>query len=135
MKTITEIIPRYQETDQMGIIHHSVYPIWYECGRTDFCKDLGMPYHIVEERGLFLALIDLNVKYHQPAKYGEKLNLVTKIVHLTGVRVVFGYELFNEKQELLNTGSTTLVWLNKKLKPLNIKKHHIDIYNLLLASL
>ncbi|MCK9536531.1 MAG: acyl-CoA thioesterase [Bacilli bacterium] len=135
MRVITKIVPRYQETDKMGIIHHSVYPIWYECGRTDFCKALGMPYHEIEKRKVSQALIELNVKYHKSTHYGEELKLITKLKTVTGVRLVFEYELYNEKDELINTGFTTLVWLDENYKPTNITKHHPDIYNALLDSL
>ena len=135
MRVITKIVPRYQETDKMGIIHHSVYPIWYECGRTDFCKALDMPYHEIEKRNVSQALIELNVKYYKPAHYGEELKLITELKIVTGVRLVFVYELYNEREELINTGTTTLVWLNENFKPINIAKHHSDIYNALLDSL
>jgi len=135
MHTVTKITPRYQETDKMGIIHHSVYPIWYECGRTDFCKTLGIPYHIIEARNITQALIELNVKYLKPAQYGEELTLITKLTTVTRIRLVFSYEIYNEKAELINTGTTTLVWLDDKLNPINIAKRHLDIYNMLLESL
>ena len=128
MRVKTKIIPRYQETDQMGVIHHSVYPVWYECGRTDFCKTLGMSFHEIEKRGLSQALVELNVKYHRPAYYGDELELMTELVAVTGVRLVFAYEIYNQKGELINTGLTTLAWLNENFKPQNISRRYPDIY-------
>ena len=135
MRVVTKIVPRYQETDKMGVIHHSVYPVWYECGRGDFCRALGMPFPEIEKRGLAQALVELNVRYHRPAYYGDELELVTRLTGITGVRLIFTYELRNQNGELVNSGQTTLAWLDDKLRPLNIKKRHPDIYGLLLAAI
>ena len=131
MKSVCKIKPRYQETDKMGIIHHSVYAVWYELGRVQFCDDIGLPFHEIEARGIYQALIELKVQFKKPTKFGETLTLYTYIKSMTKVKLVFGYELFNENQELVNTGETLLAWLNQDLKPLNLEKHQPDIYALL----
>ncbi|HHU56415.1 MAG TPA: acyl-CoA thioesterase [Acholeplasmataceae bacterium] len=134
MKTKLTIIPRYAETDQMGIIHHSVYPIWYECGRTAFCKDLGMPYHEMEKKGVALAVINVNVNYKYPAFYGDELTIYTWISSCTKIRVEFGYEIYNQNNELINYGSTMHAWVNDKLRPVNIVKIAPEIYEFLLKT-
>ena len=73
MKCESKIVARYAETDQMGIVHHSVYPIWFEVGRTDFIKLTGMSYTELEESGVMLPLASLECKYILPMKLLLKL--------------------------------------------------------------
>ena len=131
----TIIVPRYQETDKMGIIHHSVYPIWYEVGRTEFCKQVGFPFHKMEERGISQALVNLESKYILPAYYGDELVVHTKLKNCTKVRLEFYYEIYNQNNQLINTGSTLLAWLNKNHRPINVAKENEDIYQLLLNNM
>lgn len=131
MFSVTTIEPRYQETDQMGIIHHSVYPVWYELGRVKFCDDIGFPFHKIEERGIHQALIELKVVYKKPTVFGETYKLHTYVKSMTKVKLVFGYKLYNQQEELVNEGETLLAWLDKDLKPLNLARHQPDIYELL----
>lgn len=128
----TRIIVRYAETDQMGIVHHSNYPIWFEAARTDFIRKLGMPYSKMEERGFLLPLIELNCKYKGAAKYEDEILIITRVKELSFTRVTFYYEVFREKDnQLITVGETVHAWTNKSLKPLNIKKHAPDIYSLI----
>ena len=77
--TIT-IQPRYSETDQGGVIHHSVYPVYFEMGRTELLRANGMAYKDLEAAGVFFVIAELRIKYRRPAFYDEKLNLET-IIH------------------------------------------------------
>ena len=79
MTTETNLIVRYAETDQMGIVHHSNYPIWFEAARTDYIKKIGLPYSKIEERGLLLPLIELNCKYKGAARYEDEVVIKTKL--------------------------------------------------------
>lgn len=129
----TEITVRYAETDQMGIVHHSNYPVWYEVGRTDFIKAIGMSYSDIEEKGFMLPLIELKSCYKGSAKYEDELIVTTKIKQITFTRITFYYEVYNKNGNvLINYGETTHVWTNKELKPLNMKKKAPDIYDLML---
>ena len=128
----TKLIVRYAETDQMGIVHHSNYAIWYEAARTDFVKQTGMSYSQMEAAGMELPLIGLASKFMIPAHYEDELIIKTKIGKLTPVRIVFEYEVYrNEK--LINTGSTEHVITNSKLKPVNLKKENPKIYEFLVS--
>lgn len=132
MKVESKITPRYAETDKMGIIHHAVYPIYYEIGRTDFCKQLGLPYHLIEERGITQALVNLEVKYKRPAVYGDELTLVTTLKRYDAVTCEFKYELYNQNNELINIGTTRMAWLDKDTLTLTgLHKNHRDILQLL----
>ena len=121
---------RYAETDKMGIVHHSVYPIWYELARTDLSKLAGFPYSKMEEEGLMTPLIELNCKYYSPAYYDDELVVTSTVSKLTPARVVFYYEVFRESQEKpINTGYTVHAIVNKEMKPINTKKFFPEIYN------
>lgn len=123
-----KIEPRYQETDQMGIIHHSVYPIWYEMGRVHYCEDIGLPFHVIEEKGVRLAMYELSSKYLKPTRFGSSYVMETRLARLTKVRLYFTYHIYDEQNELVHQGITELIWLNDDLKPTNIQKSHPEIY-------
>ncbi|NMA67323.1 MAG: acyl-CoA thioesterase [Clostridiaceae bacterium] len=124
---------RYAETDQMGIVHHSVYPVWFECGRTEFIKQFGMPYDILEKEGLMLPLISLSCEYKTPIFYGETALIKTKLAKATKVRLELSYEVYSlERNILCTTGNTVHVWTSTDLKPVNIAKYKPEIYERLL---
>jgi len=128
MKSILSIEPRFAETDQMGVIHHATYPIWYEMGRIKYCDDLGMPFKNFIDRGIHLAVIELSVNYKKSTRFGDDLKLYTYLIGFTKVRSYFKFELYNQYNELVNTGLATLAWLDQNMKPLNIQKTHPDIF-------
>lgn len=135
MKSEITIEPRYAETDQMGIIHHSVYPVWYEMARVKFCADIGLPFHEIELRGVGLAMIHMELTYIKPSRFGESVKVITSLIEFSKVRMTFKYDVYNSLGELINQGITKLVWLSQNLKPINIYKSHLDIYELFLAQL
>ena len=120
---------RYAETDKMGIVHHSVYPIWYELARTDLSKVAGFPYSKMEEVGLMTPLVELNCKYYSPAYYDDELTVTATVSKLTPARVVFYYEVYREASDKpINTGYTVHAIVNKDMKPINTKKVFPEIY-------
>ena len=128
----TEFIARYGETDQMGIIHHSNYPIWFEAGRTDFFKRLGVRYSKIEEEGVLLPLIELKCSFKSPARYEDEILVRTKLVEMSCVRLNFSYEIFmKDEMSLLASGETSHAWTDKSLKPLNIEKRMPELCMLL----
>lgn len=118
--TIT-IIPRYCETDQAGVVHHTVYPIWFEMGRTELLRENGVAYKKLEQAGIYFVVADLSVKYRRPALYDEKLDLTTTASKVTAARVEHTYQLKNAKTKiLLAEGSSILACVNKNGKPQRI---------------
>ena len=107
-----EIRPRYSECDPMGVVHHTVYPIWFEMGRTELLRMTGVSYKDLEERGILLAVVRLEVRYRQPARYDEQLRLESELKSVGRVKVVHEYRLMRGS-ELLVTGSTTLACLDR----------------------
>ncbi|AGC68477.1 thioesterase superfamily protein [Thermoclostridium stercorarium subsp. stercorarium DSM 8532] len=130
----TKLIVRYQETDQMGIVHHSVYPIWFECGRTDFIKKAGLSYSQMEKEGVKLPLRSLRCNYYHPSYFEDEIVIKTGISYLTPTRIVFSYEVYRKGfLKPIVTGETEHVWVNKDLKPVNMKKYRPELYNLISA--
>lgn len=126
----SKVTVRYAETDKMGIVHHSVYPIWYELARTDLSKEAGFPYSKMEENGIMTPLVELNCKYYSPATYDDDLIVTATVSKLTPARVVFSYEVFKEDNidKPINTGYTVHAIVNKDMKPINTKKVFPEIY-------
>lgn len=87
------IVPRYAETDKGGVVHHSVHPIWFEMGRTELLRANGLAYRDLEEAGVFFVVVRLQIKYRQPARYDEKLELQTTCSLVTPGKVEHTYTL------------------------------------------
>lgn len=130
MITETRIVVRYAETDQMGIVHHSNYPVWYEVGRTDFCREMGLPYSQMEAQGIMTPLIEVNSRFIKPARYEDELVLRTRLLLVDGVRLKFGYQVYKTGIEKpINTGSTLHLWVDSKsFKPVNLKTLRPELY-------
>lgn len=136
METETRFTARYAETDQMGIVHHSNYPVWFEAGRTDFLKKAGMSNSEIEATGILLPLSHMECTFKNPARYEDEIVVKTKIRKLTCVRIEFDYEIINGRDEKpLALGATSHAWTDKHLKPLNIKKRLPELCRSLEESL
>jgi len=114
--TIT-IVPRYAETDQGGVVHHSVYPVWFEMGRTELLRANGLAYKELEQAGIFFVVAELHIRYRRPARYDEKLQLQTSCSLVTASKVEHLYKLTRcDDGLLLAEGSTVLACINKEGK-------------------
>ena len=108
---------RYIETDQMGIVHHANYAQYYELARTEcFEACSGMSYATMEAEGVMLPILELQSKYLKPAYYNQVLTIKSIVRTLPSVRLPVEYEIYNELNELINTGKTTLVFVNKETR-------------------
>ncbi|MCC8410289.1 acyl-CoA thioesterase [Mucilaginibacter sp. UR6-1] len=110
----TKIRVRYGETDQMGYVYYGNYAEFYEVGRVDMLRSLGMTYRKMEETGIMMPVLEMKCKYLKPALYDEEITIRVIMDKLPGVKIHFRYELFNEKQELINIGETLLAFINMK---------------------
>jgi acyl-CoA thioester hydrolase len=115
-KDYLQVRVRYSETDQMGVVYYGNYAQYFEMGRTEWLRKFGLSYKWMEDNGILLPVIDLNVKFKQSAHYDELLTVVTELQKLPAIRIAFNYEIYNEKKELITTASTTLVFVNKETK-------------------
>ncbi|MBM4006136.1 MAG: acyl-CoA thioesterase [Planctomycetes bacterium] len=112
MKGSMEIRVRYCECDPMGVVHHTVYPVWFEMGRTELLRAMGRNYRDMEEAGVFLAVVRMQVAYRRPARYDDLLRLETTLASAGHVKIEHTYELYRGA-ELLCTGATTLACLDR----------------------
>lgn len=112
-----EVRVRYPECDPMGVAHHTVYPVWFEMGRTELLRDgAGARYRDLEEQGVFFAVAKLGVQYRRPARYDDQLVLETTITRVGRAKIEHAYELYRDG-ELLTTAATTLVCLDRDGRP------------------
>jgi acyl-CoA thioester hydrolase len=116
-KHTISISARYAETDQGGMVHHSVYPVWFEMGRTELLRANGLAYKDLEEAGVFFVIADLSIKYRQPAKYDEKLELETNYSEVTASTIKHVYRLTRRSDgAVLAEGSSALACINAEGK-------------------
>lgn len=116
-ESTTEIRVRYGETDQMGYLYYGNYALYYEVGRTDAIRKLGLTYKAMEETGIALPVAECNLKYLRPAFYDELITVKTIIKEMPeGSFIQFHSELYNEQNKLINKGLTTLVFFDIQAK-------------------
>lgn len=103
---------RYAETDQMGFVYYGNYAQYFEIGRVEALKKVGLSYRSLEESGIMLPVKDLNIQYKKAAKYDDLITVETTIPEMPSNRIKFEYRIFRE-EELLATGTTTLFFMDK----------------------
>ena len=132
MQSETKFIVRYAETDQMGIVHHSNYAVWFEAGRTDFLKKAGVSNTSIEAKGVLLPLYEMSCHFKSPAKYEDEILVITRLISISRVRLQFSYRIVNAgNSKILATGETKHAWTNKELKPINAPKEIPDVFLML----
>src|SRR5687767_4482551 len=96
---------RYKETDQMGIVHHSNYLVWFEIGRTDLCRATGFPYNEIESRGFILVVTEIACRFRTPYRYDDEVVIRTSVADAASRAMRFAYELYDaDGRELRATG-------------------------------
>ena len=103
---------RYSETDQMGVVYHGNYIPYFEIGRVEWLRNKGVSYKIMEETGVALPIVSMNINYKKPARYDELLTVTTAFKSQTSVKVEFDCEIHNEENELLTTAHFILVFVD-----------------------
>ena len=97
IENITTLRVRYSETDQMGGFYNSRVLEWFECGRTEMTRKLGVPYSEMETRGLFLPLVETHIEFTGRARYDDELRMTTKVAMFGRARVRFDHEIVHAK--------------------------------------
>ena len=105
---------RYAETDQMGVVYYGNYPQYLELGRVEWLRSIGFTYKVMEEEGIMMPVVSLQIQYKKPALYDELITIRTKLKELPSTKIEFDYEILNEKGELLSTANTVLVFVDAK---------------------
>jgi acyl-CoA thioester hydrolase len=107
---------RYAETDRMGLLHHANYLVYFEQGRTELLRDLGLSYKALEDQGYLLVLTRVEVRYRRPVRYDDLVTLRTIVERTTAVRIDHRYEV-RVGGELAAEGSSTLACVNREGRP------------------
>jgi len=137
---------QYKDTDQMGVVHHGNYITWFEVGRTEWMRKSGMTYRDLEEQGLFLPVLGVDLQYKASAYYDDCVAIFTKVATSSPVRLEFQYEVrkideatFEQGQgqeveepfgKLLTKGTSTHMWMNADWKPAKMNKIAPEVYDI-----
>lgn len=137
---------RYQETDQMAVVFHANYVNWFEIGRTELVRHLGMPYGEIEKGGLLLPVVDLACKYILPARYDDRIIVCTSVEKYSTIRIAFRSEVRRVADdetvpvewkgdeppgELLVKGGTQHVWVDANWRPQRLDKVLPELYDII----
>jgi len=112
----TAVRVRYAETDRMGIAYNSHFLTWFEVGRTEFLRELGLSYREIEQNGFMLPVIEAGIKYLKPVRYDDVLTIVTTLGRKPGARILLEYEALRGRETVAN-GFTEHAFTNAALQP------------------
>ncbi len=132
----TRVRVRYAETDQMGVVYHANYLIWFEVGRVEFIRQLGLDYKSMErEEGCGIAVVDVSVRYKAPARYDDELVVQTRLIAARGPVIRFGYRIVREADGvLLCEGETVHVVVGKDMKKRSLPQKYAERFASVLIS-
>lgn len=149
---------RYQESDQMGVVYHANYLNWFESGRTEMFRQLGFSYRELENRGALLPVTSADLQFKSPARYDDIISVYARMTIFSALRVVFEYQVrrLSEEEgrnsegcastleqlrsndlpgELLVTGSTNHVWVNREWKPARLDRTLPELFSAIKGAL
>ncbi len=129
----------------MSVVYHANYLNWFELGRTELIRELGLPYRELEARGLLLPVVELESKFKAPARYDDLIVIWTRVAEFSSLMVRFESQIRRESEtdaepsgfadkpegELLVSGGTKHIWVNRDWKPVRVSKEAPDLYALL----
>jgi len=105
---------RYAETDQMGYVYYGNYATYYEVARVESLRIIGFSYKLLEEQGIMMPVVENKSKFIRPAIYDDLLTINVIVDEMPSNRITFKYEIYNEKEKLINLGETILAFVNMK---------------------
>ena len=112
----TQLRVRYAEADPMNVVYYGSYAQYFEVGRVESLRNLGISYKGIEDMGIMLPVVELNIKYLRPAKYDNLLTIKTMIKQIpVDHKIVFDQEIYNEEEKLLTIGKVKLYFMNAQL--------------------
>jgi acyl-CoA thioester hydrolase len=134
-KSTTNLTVRYAETDQMGIVHHSNYYVYFEAAREDFIAGAGISYKDMEDSGIMMPIVETQCKYTEGAKYADRLIVETTIDELSPAKVALQYSVIRELDgKVLSRGKTVQAFVDKNtFRIINLKKKYPEIWSKLEA--
>lgn len=124
----TRVRVRYAETDQMGVVYHANYLIWFEVGRVEFIRQLGLDYKAMErEEGCGIAVVDVSARYRLPARYDDELIVQTRLIAARGPLIRFGYRILRAEDDvLLCEGETVHVVVGPDMKKRQLPRKYAE---------
>lgn len=123
-----QIRVRYADTDQMGYVYYGNYATFYEIGRVESLRQLGLTYKSLEESGVMMPVLENHSKFFAPARYDELLTIETTLIEMPAVRITFFYKIFNEQKNLIHEGETKLAFIDMKTnRPCRMPKIMADV--------
>ena len=129
----TTVRVRYAETDRMDVVYYGNYAMYFEIGRVEAIRHLGVSYKDIEDMGIILPVVELNIKYLRPAKYDDLITIKTQIKTLpTDHKIVFDQEVYNEAGKLLTIGQVKLYFMdtnmNNRIEMPSTMKEKLSVY-------
>jgi acyl-CoA thioester hydrolase len=113
---------RYGETDQMGVVYHPNYLLYFETGRTEFLRASGVAYSELEKSGVFLVVTEADLRYRSAARYDEELKIVTRVDHVGKATIGFAYRVLGPAGTLLAEGRTVLASVDAAKNPVRLPR-------------
>ena len=123
----TTLRVRYAETDAMGIVHHSRYIPWFEVGRVNHLREIGLPYKQIEKMGYLFVITDLGARYHMPARFDDVVTIRTWMDKVASRGMRLEYQIVNEAGETLVTGFTKFICTNTQGQPTRLPDNLISL--------
>ena len=125
----TQIEVRYYETDQMGIVHHSNYIRYFECGRHQFLIDVRLPIMELEKHGIMMPVVSVSAKYHTPARMGDVLRVVSRVEKEPMARIEVLTDIYNQNGDLVCDGSVVLGFIHSdNRRPTRIPAALLEVF-------
>lgn len=119
---------RYYETDLMGIVHHSNYVRYFECGRIAMLEEMGIPIHKIEESGIMLPVISVECRYRIPTKMGDRLKIISKVERMPMAKMIIKNEIYNQNNEMICDGTVAIGFIHSDTRrPTRAPKIFTDI--------
>ena len=109
---------RYGETDKMGYVHHSNYPLYLEEARMELLRKIGLNYKEIEDSGVILPVVAMNFRFYSPIFYDDVITIKTALTRPLDIKLIFHYEIYNQMNKLVSKAETTLVYVNSKTRKL-----------------
>ena len=129
LKSELNLEVRYYETDQMGIVHHSNYIRYFECGRSQMLKELGLPMERIEAEGVMTPVVSVECRYKVPAKLGDVLRVVTSVDDVPRAKLTVRSEVYNQDGVLLAEGNVVLGFIDStNRRPIRCPKQFVTIF-------
>ncbi|MDG3582369.1 acyl-CoA thioesterase [Galbibacter pacificus] len=105
---------RYSETDKMGVVYHGNYAQYLEMARVEWLRELGVSYRWMEENGVMLPVVSLQLNYRKSARYDDVLTVEARLKNTPSVKIEFDYTIFDESNKIIAEGNTVLAFINAK---------------------